>query len=233
MALGLGFRGSPHLEVPSGLRHPLNPRDSCSRVLSPLADPQYCSSRPRTFPHSSASHAPRGLTQRLASRPAAASHGRGNGDQKLCLPRGSAPLVLTLPPGEPWRDAQESVSEAGGGQPRPESKGHTKQPAPAYLRHKEEINLDRGGAPRTHRLQRSLPISVLYVITHSAHVPPQADTPTPATRFPPRSLTNPTPSAKPRPSPPAGTVGTCARVRPRPRPLFRADPARPRSVTSQ
>lgn len=131
MALGLGFRGSPHLEVPSGLRHPLNPQDSCSRVLSPLADPQYCSSRPRTFPHSPASDAPRGLTEAGLKASGRLPRRRERGPETMSTPRVRTPCADAAPRGA--LEGRARVSERSRRRPAPTGKQGAHQTARTCL----------------------------------------------------------------------------------------------------
>lgn len=111
---------------------------------------------------------------------------------------------------------------------------HREQFQTAYLPQGRKQRL-RGRASRMRGLRFSRPINAPNVITHYVHCrvqltrlprPPAFNT---LAKLSPQCPPKPRPiPQKSRPSPPVWTESTCARVRPRRRPLFRADPARPR-----
>lgn len=163
--------------------------------------------------------------------------GRKERESEKLSPRLESPhFWLTLSRGEAtgMRKAEWAKQDEASPNQRATNTEHNSLP-PTLGAKKRSITGRRRGA--TH-VQFSLPIKAPYVTTQSASFPRPADTPTPTRPFPQESRSNPTPSAeprppsKPRPPPAVRAARTCARMRPRPRPVFREDPARPRSVTS-
>lgn len=198
-------------------------RDSRSRVLCSLARLTGLHPAPKVSPNSSASHGQWGVSNAGGPpRPVPPPPEGRNGPEAASAPRVSTLLAdAALRPG--WGDRT-----------RPDLASlqqHRTPTAPAYLQRRDESNLDPSRALRT-RGRSSLPIIALYVITHSAHVFCQADTPLPQPALfglphhrPVRE--GPAPPAKPRPSLPSGRHAQ-ARARVPPPPPLPRGPCRSR-----
>lgn len=168
----------------------------------------------------------------LQGREPPAPGGR-NGEQMLSL--GSAHFGLTLPCGEA-RGTRKTVGQAGPGQPPPARNTHRRLP-PTWSAGK--INMDRrrsciharapvlapNQCPLRHHAPYALFLSSRHAHSHNLLSMLVSNTTQSAKAPPP-------PAKKARPLPPDRTVRTSARVRPRPRPLFREVPVGAGSVTS-
>ena len=190
---------------------------------------------PHPAPNSSASYAHWGLKRSCPPRPGAAFSPEEETKIRGCLLHslGSAHFWLTPPHGEATGDSQDWIGKVEWNQPWPES-NKREQPLPAYLDLEEDIILGgrRGAehaqapvlAPNQRRLrhhaQRAPFLSSKHAHSHKALTTPDANYHHAVCEAPP-------PPAKPRPSSSVRTLCTCAKVRPRPRAVFRTDRAVP------